>query len=69
MTGDRESIGMTEAELKYWARSCLGKIRHPSQVHAGKAAKRLGRKRRVRLVSYYCHYCAGYHLTKQTGAR
>ena len=47
--------------------SCEKKQRYRTQHVAREAANRAFAARGVRLRTYYCQYCNGYHLTKKNG--
>lgn len=56
---------MSDAELRHWARSCLSKCRYGTPERATAKAESLTRARRVKLYTYHCTYCGGWHLTRR----
>ena len=51
--------------LQEWARSCLSKHYYTCSETARHGIKRIWRNRKVRLYSYHCKHCGGYHLTSR----
>lgn len=50
-----------------WAKGCLGKKRYDTAKFVNKVIKKVEADRGVKLTSYYCMSCFGYHMTKQPG--
>lgn len=53
------------AKRKIQRRMCEGKERYRDHAHAVVAARFAGQKRGVKLRTYDCPFCSGWHLTKK----
>lgn len=56
---------MNDDEIKKDVRSCFGKHRYPDESRALKYVKKAMREREVKLRTYSCNICAGFHLTSK----
>lgn len=50
-----------------WIRSCAGKEKHKTKAAAEHEVRRLWRKNRDRVYSYFCPLCYTYHTGHRNG--